>query len=155
VELFALLPKVEREHLAALTTERIYGAGQTVVRQGQAGESMFVVCKGRVRVTVGEQGTEVATIGPGGFFGEMSLLTGDARSATVSAIEDCSLLEITAEDFRAIALAHPEVLVLVTEAVERRRTGLERTRSSAAVTASAEDAPRSFLARVQHFLRLA
>ena len=155
VELFALLPKEEREQLATLATERVYGAGQTVVRQGQPGESMFVVCQGRVRVTVGEQGTEVATIGPGGFFGEMSLLTGDLRSATVSAIDDCTLLEITADVFRRIALAHPEVLVLVTEAVERRRSGLERTRSIAAVTAAAEDAPRSFLARVQQFLRLA
>lgn len=155
VDLFALLPDGERADLAALAVERLYGAGQTVVRQGQPGESMFVVCQGRVRVTVGESAAEVATIGPGGYFGEMSLLTGDPRSATVSGIEDSVLLEITAEDFRRIALAHPEVVVEVSEAVERRRTGLERTRTTAAVTTTTEDAPRTFLARVQQFLRLA
>lgn len=155
VDLFALLPEQERTQLAGASTERLYGAGQTVVRQGQPGDSMFVVCRGQARVTVGDSGAEVATIGPGGFFGEMSLLTGDTRSATVSASVDSVLLEIAAPDFRRIALAHPEVLVQVTEAVQNRRSGLERTRTNAAATAPLEDAPRSFLARVQQFLRLA
>ncbi len=115
---------------------------------------MFVVCEGRVRVTVGENGAEVATIGAGGYFGEMSLLTGDSRSATVSAAVDCVLLEITADDFRRIALVHPEVLVSVTGVVESRRTGLEQTRSTAATPVAGSEAPRSFLARVQQFLRL-
>ena len=154
VDLFALLPEAERDQFAALSSERLFGAGQTVVRQGQAGESMFVVCRGRVRVIVGESGAEVATIGPGGYFGEMSLLTGDARSATVAAMEDCLLLEITAADFRRIALSHPEVLVKVSHAVENRRTGLEETKRSATVAPTADEAPRTFLARVQQFLRL-
>jgi CRP-like cAMP-binding protein len=145
---------VEREQFAALSTERLYGAGQTVVRQGQAGDSMFVVCHGRVRVMVGESGAEVATTGPGGYFGEMSLLTGDPRSATVAAIEDCLLLEITASDFRRIALSHPEVLVKITQAVESRRTGLEETKRVATHAPASGEAPRSFLARVQQFLRL-
>jgi CRP-like cAMP-binding protein len=154
VDLFALLSEVERQDLAALATERLYGAGETIVRQGDPGESMFVVCDGRVRVTVGETGAEVATIGAGGYMGEMSLLTGDPRSATVSAIGDCQLLEITADDFRRIALARPEVVVLVTQAVEARRTGLERTRNASAASTAAAEARRSFLARVQQFLRL-
>jgi CRP-like cAMP-binding protein len=154
VDLFALLPETERDQFAALSLERLFGAGETVVRQGQAGESMFVVCRGRVRVIVGESGAEVATIGPGGYFGEMSLLTGDARSATVAAVEDCLLLEITATDFRRIALSHPEVVLRISQAVEQRRTGLEETKRAASTTAAPDDAPRSFLARVQQFLRL-
>lgn len=155
VDLFALLPEAERNELGGLSIERVYGAGQTVVRQGRSGESMFVVCQGRVRVTVGEGGVEVATIGPGGYFGEMSLLTGDPRTATVSAVEDCQLLEITADDFRRIALVHPEVLLRVTEAVESRRSGLERTRNVSTASALSEETPRTFLSRVQQFLRLA
>jgi small-conductance mechanosensitive channel/CRP-like cAMP-binding protein len=154
VDLFAPLPEDERLELASASAERLFGAGQTVVHQGQAGDSMFVVCRGRVRVTVGEPRVEVATTGPGGFFGEMSLLTGDPRSATVSAIGDAVLLEITAADFRRIALARPEVLVGVTDAVERRRRGLEETKRSATVAAASGEAPRSFLARVQQFLGL-
>jgi CRP-like cAMP-binding protein len=154
VDLFGLLPEPERQELAALSSERLYGAGQTVVQQGQAGESMFVVCQGRVRVLVGETGAEVATIGPGGYFGEMSLLTGDPRSATVAAVVDCVLLEITATDFRRIALAHPDVLIAVSQAVEDRRSGLEQTRRTSTVATAPDEAPRTFLARVQQFLRL-
>jgi small-conductance mechanosensitive channel/CRP-like cAMP-binding protein len=154
VDLFALLSLEERGKLAGAATEALFGAGQTVVRQGQPGESMFVVCRGSVRVTVGESNAEVATIGPGGYFGEMSLLTGDPRTATVSAIGDCLLLEITAADFRRIALVHPEVVLRVTEAVAARRDGLERTRSTVVTPSSPEEGPRTFLARVQQFLRL-
>jgi small-conductance mechanosensitive channel/CRP-like cAMP-binding protein len=154
VDLFGMLPELERNHVAALSIERLFGAGQTVVRQGRAGDSMFVVCQGRVRVTVGESSAEVATLGPGAYFGEMSLLTGDPRSATVAAMEDCVLLEITASDFRRIALTHPEVVVSITEAVARRRTDLEETKRAATAVPAAEGAPRSFLARVQQFLRL-
>ena len=115
---------------------------------------MFVVCQGRVRVTVGESGAEVATLGQGAYFGEMSLLTGDPRSATVSALEDSLLLEITASDFRRIALAHPEVVVRISEAVELRRTDLEEVKRAATAVQTPEGAPKSFLARVQQFLRL-
>jgi small-conductance mechanosensitive channel/CRP-like cAMP-binding protein len=154
VDLFAMLPDAERARFAELSLDRLFGAGQTVVRQGQDGDSMFVVCEGRVRVTVGESGAEVATLGPGAYFGEMSLLTGDPRSATVSAIEDSVLLQITASDFRRIALAHPEVVVRISEAVEQRRSGLEETKRAATTAPVPDDAPRSFLARVQQFLRL-
>jgi len=154
VDLFALLPDAERAQFAELSTERLFGAGQTVVREGNAGDSMFVVCQGRVRVIVGESGAEVATLGPGAYFGEMSLLTGDPRSATVAAMEDCVLLEITAADFRRIALAHPEVVFSISQAVEQRRTGLEETKRAAVAAPTSDGAPRSFLARVQQFLRL-
>jgi small-conductance mechanosensitive channel/CRP-like cAMP-binding protein len=154
VDLFALLSAEERGELADVSREALFGPGQTVVRQGQPGESMFVVCRGRVRVTVGETDAEVATIGPGGYFGEMSLLTGDPRTARVSAVVDSLLLEITAADFRRIALVHPEVVVSITGAVATRRDGLERTRNIAVASVGAEEAPRTFLARVQQFLRL-
>jgi small-conductance mechanosensitive channel/CRP-like cAMP-binding protein len=154
VDLIAMLPEAERAQFAERAIERLFGAGQTVVREGTAGDSMFVVCDGRVRVTVGEGGAEVATLGPGAYFGEMSLLTGDPRSATVSAIGECVLLEITASDFRRIALTHPEVVLRISQAVEQRRTGLEETRRAATAAPTTDDAPRSFLARVQQFLRL-
>ena len=58
---------------------------------------MFVVQSGEVRVTLDEGGREVARIGAGGVFGEMSLLTGEPRTATVSATGDAVLLEIDAD----------------------------------------------------------
>jgi small-conductance mechanosensitive channel len=154
VDLFAPLSREERAELATLSRERLYGAGQTVVREGQAGDSMFIVGRGSVRVAVGETATEVATIPAGGYFGEMSLLTGEPRTATVSAITDCLLLEIGAEDFRRIALAHPPVVQEVTSVVAERRSGLARSREGVTRTSVAEEAPRSFLLRVRQFLRI-
>jgi small-conductance mechanosensitive channel len=154
VDLFAPLSVVDRAMLAGAARDRLYGAGQTVVQQGETGDSMFVVGRGSARVTIMPGGTEVATVSPGGYFGEMSLLTGQPRTATVSAITDCVLLEISATDFRRIALAQPAVLEQVTAVVAERQAGLARSRDSAAATGPAGEAPRSFLLKVREFLRL-
>lgn len=154
VDLFAPLSAEDRGKLARVSRERLYGAGETVVRQGDEGASMFVVGRGSVRVTIQPAATEVATLTAGAYFGEMSLLTGQPRTATVSAIADCLLLEISASDFRQIALAQPAVVEQVSAAVSERRAGLERSRDVGAAAASATDAPRSFLVKVRAFLRL-
>ncbi|MFB3854399.1 MAG: cyclic nucleotide-binding domain-containing protein [Vicinamibacterales bacterium] len=155
VDLFSPLSDENRAELVSCSVEQIYGAGEAIVRQGSAGESLFVVCRGCVRVTVDPGGREVATIGEGGYFGEMSLLTGEPRTATVSAVGDCSVLEITASSFRRIALANPAVLDQITRDVSLRREGLARTREAAFAAAVPPDvAHASFLARVQRFLGL-
>ncbi len=154
VELFRSLPAEDRASLAAVARERLYGAGQTVVRQNAVGDSMFVIGRGSARVTILPSQTEVATLSAGGYFGEMSLLTGQPRTATVSAIDECLLLEIGAADFRRLALAQPEVLEQVTAAVAERQAGLDRSREVMAMSAPTADAPRSFLLRVREFLKL-
>jgi len=70
--------------------------GAVIFRQGDSGEEMFVVATGRIRLTIGKGGheTEVNTLGPGEFFGELSLLSGEPRSATATAMEDSTLLAI-------------------------------------------------------------
>jgi hypothetical protein len=154
VDLFAALSVVDRAMLAGASRDRLYGAGQTVVQQGEMGDSMFVVGRGSARVTISPGATEVATVSPGGYFGEMSLLTGQPRTATVSAITDCVLLEISADDFRRIALAQPAVLEQVTAVVAERLASLTRSRDTAAATGTTGEAPRSFLLKVRAFLRL-
>jgi small-conductance mechanosensitive channel/CRP-like cAMP-binding protein len=154
VDLFAPLPAADRAQLAAVSRERLYGAGQTIVRQDDEGDSMFVVGRGRVRVTILPAASEVATIAAGGYFGEMSLLTGQPRTATVSAIADCLLLEISSGDFRRIALADPAVVGMITAAVAARQAGLARSREVQAAAGAVADAPRSFLLKVREFLKL-
>jgi small-conductance mechanosensitive channel/CRP-like cAMP-binding protein len=154
VDLFTPLSAADRAMLAEASRDRLYGAGQTVVRQGDMGDSMFVVGRGGVRVTILPGATEVATIAAGGYFGEMSLLTGQPRTATVSAITDCLLLEISAADFRRIALAQPAVVEQVTAAVAERRAGLVRSRDTATAAGAAAETPRGFLLKVREFLRL-
>ena len=75
--------------------------------EARPGSSMFIVARGAVSVTLEAGGVEVARLGPGTFFGEMSLLTGEPRSATVAAVTDSELLEITAESFRRFGARQP------------------------------------------------
>jgi small-conductance mechanosensitive channel/CRP-like cAMP-binding protein len=155
VQIFASLSEDERKHLAARCREAIYATGETVVRQGEAGASMFVVYSGQVKVTIEPGNREVARTDPGGFFGEMSLLTGDPRTATVSATADSILLEIPADGFRRIALAQPAVVEAVGVAVVARRAGLDQARAEAALLdASLREQSRSLISRISRFLRL-
>jgi small-conductance mechanosensitive channel/CRP-like cAMP-binding protein len=154
IDIFGPLAAADRARLAATARERLYGAGQTIVRQHDVGDSMFVIGRGRVRVTIEPADTEVATLPAGSYIGEMSLLTGQPRTATVSAIDDCLLLEISAPDFRQIALAQPRVLDQVTAAVAERQAGIDRSREVMAAIMPAQDVHRGFLLRVREFLKL-
>jgi small-conductance mechanosensitive channel/CRP-like cAMP-binding protein len=152
VDLFAGLDDRARHALSVSADEHLFAAGETIVRQGAAGDSMFVVRRGRVRVQLEPSGQEVAVIAAGGFFGEMSMLTGDPRVATVKAIEDVTVLEISSADFRELAVTNPALLDHVSAIVGSRRTGLEEVRSAAVV--AAPEARHTFLARMRRFLHL-
>jgi CRP-like cAMP-binding protein len=138
--------------LADRTRERFYGKGEAIVREGEPGDSAFIVQSGNVRVTIGPDHHEVATIGQGGYFGEMSLLTGDPRTATVSATSDCRVVEITAAGFREIALQNPAVLDAISADVARRRAELSSARTAAASNVPIAEPAASLLSRVRRFL---
>jgi CRP-like cAMP-binding protein len=132
----------------------MYGKGERIVRQGDAGGSMFVLHRGRVRV-VEASGGELAVFEAGGYFGEMSMLTGQPRSATVEAIEECQVLELTAASLREVALANPEVVTRISAVVAERQADLDRQKAEAAAGRPAVgEAHRSLLTRIQEFLRL-
>jgi CRP-like cAMP-binding protein len=106
-------------------------------------------------VTIDPGGREVARTNPGGFFGEMSLLTGDPRTATVSATTDSLLVEIPATSFRSIALANPAVVEAISAAVVARRAGLDQAKAEAAMfDAHLRDQSQSLMGRVRRFLGL-
>jgi CRP-like cAMP-binding protein len=153
IDLFSTLDASARQQLAAAPHHHLFAAGESIVRQGAAGDSMFVVLKGNVRVLLEPSGQEVAIIPAGGFFGEMSMLTGEPRTATVRAINDATLLEISAAEFRQLAVANPSLLDHVSTVVGMRRTGLEEARALAAVV-TAPEAKQTFLARMRKFLTL-
>jgi CRP-like cAMP-binding protein len=152
VDLLSPLDEAGRRALAA-EAPQLFAAGEPIVRQGESGDSMFVVLKGRVRVVLEPSGQEVATIPAGGFFGEMSMLTGEPRTATVTAVDDATVLEISAAEFRALAVAKPSLLDHVSTIVSSRRTGLDQARAAAAAIAAPE-AKQSLLARMRKFLTL-
>jgi CRP-like cAMP-binding protein len=153
VSLFQTLGAEARAALANSANEQLFAAGEAIVRQDAEGDSMFVLMKGQARVLLEPSGQEVAVIPAGGFFGEMSMLTGDRRSATVKALGDVAVLEISARDFRELALANPGLVDHVSTIISERRTGLDDARATAASIALPE-AKQTFMARMRRFLTL-
>jgi small-conductance mechanosensitive channel/CRP-like cAMP-binding protein len=153
VDLFATLAPDQRRSIASAMTRRTYGDGEAIVRQGDVGGSMFVVASGRVAVVLEPDRREVATIDRGGYFGEMSLLTGEPRTATVVARGDASVLDIEADVFRSLGAVNPQALEQVGVAAAARRVELDQMRTAGTGTAVA-DAPATFLGRMRRFLRV-
>lgn len=129
VELLASLSKTELNQLAAVAAERRYAAGEIIVRQGDPGDEFFIVISGNVRTTVRRERAptiDIGTFGPGFYFGEMSLLTGEPRRATIAAVEDTDVLVINKEMFQETIAAHPKVTDKLSKAIENRRAEIER-----------------------------
>jgi len=144
-----------RRSLARAAGDHLFAAGEAIVRQGDHGSSMFVILRGRVIVTIEPSGQQVATISAGGFFGEMSMLTGDPRTATVRAVDDAQVLEIEAADMRRLAQATPGLLEHISKVVAARRVGLAQAEATAAAAAAEHaHAPQTLLARIQAYLQL-
>jgi small-conductance mechanosensitive channel/CRP-like cAMP-binding protein len=154
VTIFAPLTADQRGRLLSGTRALVYAAGEAIVREGAHGSSMFLLMRGEAVVTLARTSGEVARLRGGDFFGEMSLLTGEPRTATVTAVTDCRLLEIGVDAFRAVALADPTIIEHVTAAVTTRRAELDLHRATKSTAPVAAETPQTFLARVIDFLRL-
>ncbi len=156
VDLLASLSDDQRRDIAAGSTLNRFGNGDAIVRQGQSGESMYIVVTGGADVYLEGKDTgvprhQVATIDKGGYFGEMSLLTGEPRSATVIARGDTSVLEIGADLFRQLGAASPSTVEQIGVAAMTRRVQLEAARAAAPGSAVVEE-NASFLTRMKRFL---
>ncbi len=137
-----------------------YEAGRTIVRQGDEGNSFFLISRGRVGVSVGDrqnEGEMMATLGRGQCFGEMSLLTGERRSATVTALEDSELLMLGKADFKDILLADPKVLESLSQILslrQRERDAAVARQRSAASQPVGFDPASQLLAKIRSFFGL-
>ena len=154
VEILAGLTDDQRARLAGAARPLLFAAGETIVRQGDGGASMFVLVSGQASVRLAETEGEVARLREGAVFGEMSLLTGDARSATVVAEADCELLEIGAEAFRRVVLTDTAIVERIASAVAIRRAELEQHRATRAAVTAVADSPQTLVTRVRQFLGL-
>ena len=127
VPVFAPLSEEEIERLSRASVKRIFAPGEAIVRKGQEGRSMFVIVRGNVRVQIPEaDGQKVINrLGPNDFFGEMSLLTGEPRSATVVAEDEVDVIEIRKGALKPIFEANPELMTSVVEIIEERKLLLQ------------------------------
>lgn len=150
VPVFAELHEDAHRELAVAAGTLQYAAGEAIVREGDPGSSMFIVERGRVDVVL-SGGQHVATTEAGGYFGEMSLLTGAPRRATVTALTDCVLVEIGVDAFREYVQSRPDMLAPIAAAAEARQHVLDAAR---AIKPSAPKDGPSLLQRMRVFLGL-
>lgn len=111
-------------------SERSFKAGDTIMKQGEQGNSAYIIESGRVDILIendaGKQ-SSIGTRGPGAMIGEMAIVDNAPRTATVKALEDCTLLEIRAEDFaRRLANADPVLRMTIQVILTRYRDTLKR-----------------------------
>ncbi|HOS94130.1 MAG TPA: sigma 54-interacting transcriptional regulator, partial [Armatimonadota bacterium] len=128
--LFADVPEPLLEAIARGASWRPVAAGEVVVEAGDPGDALYVINDGTVEILVrtadGIAPTRVATLGPGECFGEMALLTGEPRSATVRALTDTTLLRVASEDFSRLVADVSVYQRLVTLLCSRlRRTDVQ------------------------------
>lgn len=127
ITIFNPLSDEEIEQLANASTSRVYAPGEAIVRMGQQGNSMFVIISGSVKIEIpdGDSQRVVGTLADDDFFGEMSLLTGEPRSANVIAIVETEVLRIDKNAIKPILAANPPLVELISEMVDERRQALQ------------------------------
>jgi CRP/FNR family cyclic AMP-dependent transcriptional regulator len=117
VPFFADLTPEDLARLARIGEKRTYGTGQEIVRKDEEGVALYVILSGSATVTAG--GKE-HMLEPGDFFGEMALLEGSKRTATVTAVEPVEAMVIEATYFRPFLIKNASVTVTILEGVTRR-----------------------------------
>ena len=99
--LFEMLSEAEIEYVAELSRQRKLSSGDLIFAEGDLGDSLYVIVEGEVEIVrkdAGGQPKVIATLGSPEFFGEMSLIDKEDRSATVRVKRDCTLIQMTAEN---------------------------------------------------------
>jgi CRP-like cAMP-binding protein len=124
VPLFADLGRRERERVATTMKPRRFSAGEVLAREGEGGVGFFVIDEGRARVSIGDR--DVGRLGPGDYFGEIALVAGTDRTATVTADTDMRCYGLASWEFRPIVEGNPEVAWKLLEAVARKVEGAEQ-----------------------------
>lgn len=124
------LASLDREQLARLMTEQLYGAGQVLFQEGETGQAMYIIRSGRVAIVKG--GFEAPTIlgyrGPGEIIGEMALLEDRPRSAAVVALEELQVLSISRENFQQFLQSNPVVGMSILGALSSRLRAADEAR---------------------------
>lgn len=153
VDIFAPLSTEETAMLAQAATSHVFAPGETVIRAGDPGSSMFVVHNGRVSVQVTENGRPrtVATLSDGAFFGEMALFTGEPRAANIVALEETEVLEIGHDAMKRVFDTNPDLVESLSHIIAERRQGLAAREDA---SSSEADESAGILTAIKRFFGL-
>ena len=128
VPLFSQLSRKDLKRLAKGTVTRQFGKGAVIVKEGDQAIAFYLMRSGRAEVVKGAEGSSprvLNTVGPGDFFGEMALLDGYLRSASVRALEDTECLVLSRWDFLAELRSTPSIAVQMLPILSRRLREVE------------------------------
>ena len=118
VPIFSECTKRELTIIGRAAKEVSHREGTVIAREGERGVGLFLILEGQCNVTIG--GKTKAKLGPGDFFGEVALLDGGPRTATVTALTPVRLVGITGWVFRGLLMEHPTIALKTLEAVAGR-----------------------------------
>ena len=153
VDILQPLAEAGQDALVEAAQVRFYSRGETILRMATAGDSMFIVHEGTVSVRLPDDTQagrhEVAQLGPGSVFGEMALLTGEARTADVVALTDVTAIEISKSALQPILHSHPEITKVISSKVTERRLRLNELKA-----ASVEEEEMTLVTRIRAYFGL-
>jgi len=159
VDLLAPLAEEERKFVAERLQYTPFARGDIVTKQGSVAQWLYIIAFGEAEVRFEQPGRPhrlLGTLGAGQFFGEMGLLSGDSRNATVVARSDLVCYRLDRASFQALLLARPELANEVSKVIASRKPGLETARAEAASAPvqTHEPAQPALLERIQKFFGL-
>jgi len=160
VEILSPLSESELRTLVERLSVKTYASGEVPVKQGEPGNSFYIIKSGTVDVIVEKSRGEsaiVATLGPGNFFGEMSLLTGAARTASIMVKEDAEFIVIDKESFSSTLVNNPSMVGSLSTILSERQAGLEAERErldASALERRKKDASGRMLSKIRDFFGL-
>jgi CRP/FNR family cyclic AMP-dependent transcriptional regulator len=118
VPLLEELTKRDRQHLAKSLKERTFRSGQEIVVEGRTGVGFFIILEGKAAVTIG--GRLIQVLGPGDYFGEMALLDGGERTATITSDGELRCATMTSWAFKSFVLDNPKVAWALLQTLAQR-----------------------------------
>src|SRR5262245_2855851 len=152
VAVFSCLDETDRATLAAAMRPALFTEGEEIIREGDPGDSLFIIQRGHVEVLSGDGRRDVARLGPGDVFGEMSLMTGDRRNATCLAVSDVASWVIDHRPVRRLLETRPRLAEEIAPLLARRQQELQGVRDQPSATPV--DAPHLLLDRIKQFFHL-
>lgn len=133
IEFLKVLTDEQRQELARRLATQIFARGETICHQGEPGNTFYIVKSGQVEVSTrngASRANVLRQMTAGEFFGEISLLTGEPRSATIVALEDTEVLTMNKEDMRAMLAANSQLAEHISEVLAFRQEQLETQRAA-------------------------
>ncbi|MHB8874811.1 MAG: cyclic nucleotide-binding domain-containing protein [Myxococcaceae bacterium] len=154
VDLFKVLSGEERERLNRELSARRFGRGERVITEGEEGHTFYLVASGEVSVRTGKAEAEVVRLGRGQYFGEMSLLTGEPRAATVVALDDALLLELDRPSFARLFERNPGLGKKLSALLAQRRSELKAVAAASGAPADSNPEEGRIFGRLRQIFGL-